>query len=167
MAPISQDLEPPAKPGGFNPKSNSPVSELGQAQSTSSSKSQKFSTDNKDVRTIQPCNQRPKAQGSRWCASLIRKIEMPMHVDKVVAFCAILATILSSLAGAGVWAIVACASTLALISLTSRLGAFARYGLVGDVVSVPVIYASTIFNAAATSGSAFVAGRVIGWAWGL
>ena len=97
---------------------------------------------------------------------MIRKIEMPKHAHLAIAFFAILATVFAGIIKSNAWSIGACASTLALISLTAPFGGFARYSQTGSAVSLPALFASTTLNSTAASCAAFALGRGIGWFWG-
>lgn len=84
-----------------------------------------------------------------------------------IAFGTILATIWSGMFHLNFWSVGVCASVLALISLTTSVGAFARYSHSGGAISLPVIFISTALNSLAASGAAFGLGKAIGWAWGI
>ena len=92
---------------------------------------------------------------------------MLKQAHKPIAFVTILATIFAGMLQLNIWSIGVCASTLALISLTASIGAFARYGQPGGAISLPVIFMSTALNSSAASCAAYGLGRAIAWVWGL
>ena len=98
---------------------------------------------------------------------MIRGTEMLKHAHMPIAFVAILATICAGMLHLSIWSIGVCASTLALISLTESVGAFARYGQPGGAISLPVISMSSALNSLTASCAAYGLGKAIGWVWGL
>jgi hypothetical protein len=83
------------------------------------------------------------------------------------AFVAILAVITAGTLHVSWWAVVAGGCVLALISLSSAHGSFARYDHVGSSIGLPAVLLSTTLNAGAAATAAFLLGRFLGWFWGL
>jgi hypothetical protein len=85
----------------------------------------------------------------------------------VIAYFAIVATIVAGTLAVSWWAAVACAAILALISLTASFGSHSRYALAGSIISPPTVYASTAINAVSAAVTAYVLGRIIAWLLGV
>lgn len=81
----------------------------------------------------------------------------------VVAYIAIVATIVAGTFAINWWVVVACASVLALVSLTASFGSHSRYVFADSAVSAPAAYASTAINATSAAAVAYVLGRAMGY----
>jgi hypothetical protein len=79
------------------------------------------------------------------------------------AYAVILGTCTAGLLNLSPWAACVGACLLALISMTSNGGAYARYGHVGSGITMPTLVFSSILNAAVTGAAAFGLGRLIAW----
>ena len=85
----------------------------------------------------------------------------------IIAYIAIVATIVAGTFAVNWWAAGACTAVLALISLTASFGTHSRYALAGSIVSPPAAYASTAINSVSAAVTAYVLGRIIGWLLGV
>jgi hypothetical protein len=65
------------------------------------------------------------------------------------------------------WAGVAGACLLALISLSVHKLEYARYARMTDHVGQSSLLLSAVLSASAAGAAAFLAGRAIGWLWGV
>jgi hypothetical protein len=93
--------------------------------------------------------------------------KMPIQAHMLPAFLAILAVITAGTLRMSWWAVVAGGCALALISLSSAHGSFARYGPAGSSIGLAAVLLSTTLNAGVSATAAFVLGRFLGWCWGL
>ena len=89
------------------------------------------------------------------------------RTHSMLAFLVIVATCTAGLLHVSWWAIVACASLLAIHSLTTSPLVLGRFPTASIGISSPTLFVSVILNSAAASLAAYILGRVIGWAWGL
>jgi hypothetical protein len=90
---------------------------------------------------------------------------MRTRAQGLLAFAAILATCIAGIIHVSWWAALAGGCTLALISLSNHPVTYRA--LSGSASSSAILVFSSLFNATITSAGALLAGRLIGWAWGV
>ena len=95
---------------------------------------------------------------------MIRRCFVRNHAQGLLAYATILATCVAGLFHASIWAFVAGACVLALISISNHRVVYSSR--LSDSGGGTLLLSSTI-NAVVTSASAVVFGRIVGWAWGV
>ena len=90
---------------------------------------------------------------------------MRTRAQGLLAFTAILATCVAGIIHLSWWAAIAGGCIIALISLSNRPVSYRA--LSGSASPPALLVISSLFNATITSTGALLAGRLIGWAWGV
>ncbi|HET6321242.1 MAG TPA: hypothetical protein VFF87_04220 [Hyphomicrobium sp.] len=83
------------------------------------------------------------------------------------SFFAIFTACLAGALGISPWAAGAAAAALVLVSLNQHQAHYGRYAAQANVAAQSILLAGSVLNALMASTAAFVAGRAIGWLWGL
>jgi hypothetical protein len=92
---------------------------------------------------------------------------MPLSPHMLPAAATIAVLILAGMLKVSAWALVGGACALALVSLTSRAGAFALHIYPGSRIALPAVMLSTAINSTAAAVASYILGGVIGWAAGI